>query len=394
MKITKQNNFFLSKDKKLKVYFLLIYIEFILFLNDIHYLFQKEKIIETNQYKNFNRIKNNPNSIFKEILNEITIIKHIYSNKIDIYLRNKNIMHLTVSLNNKENYKYILYVSMYSLLNSCNKNKTFIIYHILSTPDLSESSIDIIKTLVYKFPENVEMIFYNMGNSFMEFKEKTIYYGQVTYYRLLAPLFIDSTRILHLDGDTLVFSDLYEVYNLDFNDNYILGCYDLISGALDYLGLKSTIYINDGVILINLKKIRKENKMVEIFNMLKNNIKLQHYEQTIYNYVFFPKIGRLPSKYVIFNFEDKSDINVYLSLLRTKIPIEELEEGFKNPVIIHHILCFPKIWSFKSKYYRIYTNCSRRKNCSCKKYINLWHSIAKKTRYYKEISKFTGVKVN
>ena len=52
----------------------------------------------------------------------------------------------------------------------------------------------------------------------MEFKEKTIYYGQVTYYRLLTLSFIDSNRILYLDGDTLVFSDLYDVYNLDFND--------------------------------------------------------------------------------------------------------------------------------------------------------------------------------
>lgn len=44
------------------------------------------------------------------------------------------------------------------------------------------------------------------------------------YYKLLIQLlfpFIE--RMIHLDGDTIVFKDLCEMFNLPFNDNYFLG---------------------------------------------------------------------------------------------------------------------------------------------------------------------------
>jgi lipopolysaccharide biosynthesis glycosyltransferase len=281
-------------------------------------------------------------------------------------------------------------VSMYSLLTNCNKNKTFIIYHISCTPDFNETSIKIFKSLVKKFSHNVEIIIYNMGNHFNNRKNKR--YSQAAYYRILTPIFIDSDRAIHLDGDTLVFSDLNEMYNLDFNDNYILGIYDYLSNGVDYLGLKSKIFINTGAILLNLKKLREDNKVFELLNLTKSNTYLRQVDQTAFNYLLYPKIGRLPSKYVIFNFEDKSDIIFYINHLRTKIPIEEIEKAFKNPIIIHNVICYPKIWDINSVYQTWLSNCAQRHNCSCKKYFDIWHFFAKKTDYYEEISKFTGVK--
>ena len=143
---------------------------------------------------------------------------------------------------------------MYSLLSNCNKRKTFVIYHLLCTPDFDESSLSIFISLIKKFPQNVEMIFYNMGNYFINRKNGR--YSEAAYYRILSPLFIDSDRVIHLDGDTLVFSDLDEMYSLYFSDNYVLGIYDFLSDGVDYLGIKSNIYINTRVILLNLKKLR------------------------------------------------------------------------------------------------------------------------------------------
>ena len=281
---------------------------------------------------------------------------------------------------------------MYSLLSNSDKNKTFIIYHILCTPDFKESSLTIFISLVSKFSHNVEMIFYKMGNILIKY-EKT-FYTQATYYRLFIPLFIDTDRIIHLDGDTLIFSDLTNMYKLDFNDNYVLGFLDIISSAIDYLGLKSNIYINAGVILINLKKIREDKKIFEIINILNSKKKLRNNDQTIINYLFYPKIGRLPSKYGIFNFNDNSDIKFYLSRLRTKISFNELQDAFTKPIIMHNVLCYPKLWFINSKYSKFNTKCHEKNNCSCTKYIKLWHSIAKRTDYYEEISYFTGLKNN
>ena len=54
--------------------------------------------------------------------------------------------------------------------------------------------------------------------------------------------------------------------------------------------------------------------MNEIVNITTNpNFKLKKNAQTTMNYVFYPNVGRLSSKYGIFNFEDKSDFPVYLS---------------------------------------------------------------------------------
>ena len=116
---------------------------------------------------------------------------------------------------------------MFSVLKNCNKRKTFIIFHILCTPDFEENSIIIFKSLLNKFYQNTEIIFYNMGNHFINRIDRRI--SQAAYYRLIAPLFINSDRLIHLDGDTLTFSDLTEMYNLDFNDNYVLGIYDYFS---------------------------------------------------------------------------------------------------------------------------------------------------------------------
>ena len=134
---------------------------------------------------------------------------------------------------------------MYSLLINYNKRKSFIIYHLLCSPDFNRISINIYKILFKHFSHNVEMIFYNMGNHFI--KHKNTGWSESYFYQILTPFFINAERLIHLVGDTLIFKDLYEMYNLNLNDNYILGLYEINSNGLDYLGLNSNLYINTGV---------------------------------------------------------------------------------------------------------------------------------------------------
>ena len=103
------------------------------------------------------------------------------------------------------------------------------------------------------------------------------------------------------------------MFNLDFDDNYILGFYDVNAAGIDYLGIKSNVYINSGVILLNCKKVREDNKTVELFNVANSNIKLINVDQSLLNYLLYPKIGRLPSKFGTWNFANRDDIELYLS---------------------------------------------------------------------------------
>ena len=179
---------------------------------------------------------------------------------------------------------------------------------------------------------------------------------------------------------------------MDFNNNYVLGNLDVIRNGVDYLGINSTKYINAGAILINLVKIRNDNKVIDLFNFINKDIKLTHLDQTIINYVFYPNIGILPSEFVIWNFYDELDIRKYASLLRMKVNISEIMESLKSPTIIHAVLCLPKMWEFHSRYISENCACKQRGSCSCDKYHNLWHFYANKTDYYEEIKRYTKCK--
>ena len=148
---------------------------------------------------------------FESLLKEISIISYDYTNKLN---NNNNKVHIMVSLNNK--YIYPLIVSINSALINCNKNKTTLIYHILCSKELRKKYINKLKSLLQIFPTNLEMIFYNMGDTFIKFKNQK--FSQVTYYRLLSPIFIPLKRIIYLDSDTLIFHDLYEMFQLPFKD--------------------------------------------------------------------------------------------------------------------------------------------------------------------------------
>ena len=354
-------------------------------------LIKKEIILESNEYNVFDQIKNNETDKYNiKLLKEISIIKHIYSNEIENYKKDKNIIQILFCVNNDENYAYVSLVSMFSLLYNNDKNNTFVILHISCTPNFNKLYAKIFTSLVKNFPKNVEIILYNMGN--LMINRDNPRFSQSTYYKLLPSVFIDSDRILYLDCDTIILSDLNEMYNLNFNDNYILGALDYLVNNVDYLGIKSNIYINSGVILLNLKKIREDKKVNEFLNLTDSDTFLKNNEQTVVNYVLYPKIGILPSKYVIFNFEDKLDIILYNNYLRTKLSIEELEEALRNPRIVHMVICSPKPWFVKTTYRSYFSACSKRFNCSCKKHFDLWHFYAKQTDYYEKIANFTGVR--
>ena len=153
--------------------------------------FNLNKIIfESIYYKSFYKMKRRfiKDFILKNYINQISIIKHVYNKNNNFIKKKKNNIHICVSLNDR--YVYPLLVSIESVLINCDKQNTYITYYILCAPDLREITLFKLKSLVYKYPLNLEMIFYNMGNNFMKLYDWRL--SQATYYRILAPIFIDS----------------------------------------------------------------------------------------------------------------------------------------------------------------------------------------------------------
>ena len=344
---------------------------------------EKSDYIE--QYNKLNdKYKSDP--FLNSFLKEISIISYDYTDKLKT---SNNKIHIIINMNN--NYIYPSLVAINSILRNSIKNRTTIVCHILCPEDLRRGNINKLKSLLFVYPTNLEMIFYNMGNLFNEYKRNR--FSEVTFYRLLAPIFIPLEKVIYLDCDVLVFEDIEEMYNLPFNNHYVLGILDLLSNGLDYLGLISEKYINAGVLLLNLDLIRKDHKYYELLSMYKYYKKLNNNDQTIINYVFYPKIGILPSKFGIFNFDSIFDIKyIYLNSIRTNLNMTELIQSFKHPSLMHYVLCNPKVWNSHSLLTKKYTRTGTINKSSCKKYHDIWIEYAKNTSFFKDIVKYYKIR--
>ena len=353
-----------------------------IYYQNINKYYKKEDIIDSNNYIPLEKMKfkYKNDSFFNNYTREISIYSHLYHKNISQFKKNKNNINLCMSLNNR--FVYPTLVAIESALINCNKTKTFITYHALCAPNVKNEALSIIKSLINKYYLNLEIILYNMGNIFINNNEGR--FSQAAYYRLLSPIIFDLERILYLDGDTITFKDLSEMYQIEFDDNYILGFLDIMSNGVDHLGIKSERYINSGVVLLNLEKIRKDNKTFELIKALLDDIPRPSVDQTIINYVLYPKIGILPSKYTTWNFEHRLDIEKYLDRLRLKQDFNELLNSIDDTCVMHICLCGPKAWLPDTKY-NIFSACKQWGDCSCKKYQDLWYFYAKKTQYYYEI---------
>jgi len=132
------------------------------------------------------------------------------------------------------------------------------------------------------------------------------------YYRLLAYLYLplNLNKILYLDPDLIVNQNIYELYNLDLENNYYAAA-SHVNGLIKLfndirLGLKRhEPYINSGVLLINLQELRKniisEERIYQYIN--RNKYKLCLPDQDVLSKVYAGRIKLIDDK--IYNATEK-----------------------------------------------------------------------------------------
>ena len=195
-------------------------------------------------------------------------------------------------------------------------------------------------------------------------------------------------RILYLDSDTLIFKDLSNIYNLNFNHNFILGAQAHDKYIMKKFNLKLKVLVNAGVILFNIKKIRKYNKDIELlYFTMKNSKKFKYPEQDSINIVFNPKIGILPYEY---GMRIIDSLKTYKKFCEPKYikkySIAEINKALLRPAILHLTYCSPKIWNRVTK--SLFKN-----DTICIKYQREFYFYAKKTKYFSKIYKLLYLKL-
>lgn len=167
-----------------------------------------------------------------------------------------NVMKVVVTVN--ENYLYPLKVMLYSLFSSQEEPVTVILMH----SDISEACVGELKEFCESFGEKLTEM--RVENGLFEAAPVMGYFSKEMYYRLLCPwLLPGEDRVLYLDPDMIVDDSLSSFYHMD------LGGAALAAGRdrpinIDHrkrlrLG-RDTIYVNSGMLLMDLKKMRERSK--------------------------------------------------------------------------------------------------------------------------------------
>lgn len=92
------------------------------------------------------------------------------------------------------------------------------------------------------------------------------YYSETIYYRLFIPsMFPEYEKAIYLDADIVLQDDVAKLYDLDLGTNLVAGVTDQVINSVpefrvyskDGLGIEPKNYFNSGVLVMNLREMRK-----------------------------------------------------------------------------------------------------------------------------------------
>lgn len=243
---------------------------------------------------------------------------------------------MNIIYSSDEGYFQHAVASITSLLEN-NKNNDIKIFYIENK--LKKDSIQKLKEIIKQYKQKIEFI---SIDKICKGKAVNDNFPIAAFARLFIANYIDSERALYLDCDTIVMSDITELYNTNFDDCLVAGVQDNVEEIMkNIIGMHSDDrYINSGVLLINLKKWKNENIDEKIIAFLKKyNGKVPHHDQGIINGVCKDRIKILPPQY---NFMSQFFIHSSTQMKRLSHSLnfyndEELTYAKKNIVIIHYI---------------------------------------------------------
>jgi len=283
-------------------------------------------------------------------------------------------IHLSISLNHNYLYNCIVYLT--SLLNNKNKS-TFYMIHVLIDNSIKKESKIKINKIIKKFGEHhVELKYYNLEGDFKGATTKL--FPLSTYYRISLPSilpYIDKN--IYTDIDVINLADLTEMYNIEFKEKMYFCAsldYNFMINEIKQFGINITKYINSGILLINLKKIRKDGIEKKIREFI-SKYELPFADQTAINAVCNNNIQILSYKYGLFAKDTYTEL-VNLNANQDKIyrfNESELKSAYNEPVFFH---------------YFDWTKPFFKNNCTAYFSRVYWWYYAKMSGFYKNILDF------
>lgn len=253
-----------------------------------------------------------------------------------------------------DNYAWLMGISMISLFENNKESKEINVY--LFGDKVSEEN----KKKLYSIAEKYNRSFCIMDVNDLKLPEKlyTTTYPKSAYSRLFAYDLLpkDIEKVVYLDCDIIVMGNIQELYDKDVSNYAFMAVQDYLSnGYKRKIGLKNTdTYINTGVMLLNLKKLREMPIAERIEKFVdKYSAAICHADQDIFNGIFQGEFKVLP---LYFNVMTQINQYSYDQFIRTwhstdYYTKEEIEYAKANPRIYHYTACLMDIrpWFADSK---------------------------------------------
>ena len=241
-------------------------------------------------------------------------------------MNNTDFNRINICLFCDENYAQHAGVAIASILANAKTEDNIFIY--ILDGNISEESKN--KILSLKSIKDCSIEFVKVDEKEFEDYKKISTHNYITiptYYRLkLSTLLLQVDKIIYLDCDVVVCNSLRELYNIDLGENIFGGVLDI-----DIPKRNNPKYVNAGVLLMDLDKVRHqniENQFLEYTRYNRENIHLG--DQEIINDVLKGKI---------LNIDEKYNVQSMDYIKRSTFT--------KAPAIIHFI-CRKKPWSYGS----------------------------------------------
>ena len=97
-----------------------------------------------------------------------------------------------------------------------------------------------------------------------------LHFNSSVYLRLLIPDMINEEKVIYLDSDLIVLGDLSELYSTLTDEFYLAGAVDRASETSRIPRAENDIYINSGVLVMNLRALRQAeffNKSADLYSL-------------------------------------------------------------------------------------------------------------------------------
>lgn len=186
------------------------------------------------------------------------------------------------------------------------------------------------------------------------------YLSLAAYYRLkLSTLLPQVNKIIYFDCDIVVNSSLKELFETELGENIVGGVRDINKRMLK----KNSGYVNSGMLVMDLKKIREQNIEQQFFDWTNENIEsINMGDQQIINEVLKGRIQIVDDEWNVqsSNFTNRSSYTKHPKVIHyvaRRKPWHFASFSFHRRLYFENLQLTPwKLTTFKEKFYWYYLN--------------------------------------